>query len=95
MPVTACTRGDAVVGLPKGDTFVQLRMSIGLAHQDEVEAFFQRSGAKGLLAVQIIAQYGHVMRRERMGMVAYPAFAGHLFAILFVMAILRHDVCWR
>ena len=70
-------------------------MRIGLAHQDEVAAVFQRYGAKGLLAVQIITQYGHAMRRERVGMVAYPAFAGHLFTILFVMTILRHDVFRR
>ena len=70
-------------------------MSIGLAHQGEGEAFCQREGAKGPLTVQTIAQYGHVMRRERVGMVAYPAFAGHLFAILFVMTILRHDVFGR
>jgi len=35
------------------------------------------------------------MRRERVGMVAHPACAGHLFAILFVLALVRHDVCRR
>jgi hypothetical protein len=35
------------------------------------------------------------MWRDRMGMVVYPAFAGHLFAVLFLMAIWRHDGLWR
>jgi len=95
IPMTAFTRGKATVGVPKGDTLGQLGMGIGLAHQDEVEAFGERSGTKRLLAVQIIAQYGHVMRCERVGIAAYPAFAGHLFAVLFVMTILRHDVFGR
>jgi len=56
IPVTAFTRGDAVVGVPKGYTFVQLGMGIGLAHQNEVEALCQCQGTKGLLAVQIIPQ---------------------------------------
>ena len=47
IPVTACTRGDAVVGVPKGYALVQLGMGIGLAHQDEIEALFQRKAHKG------------------------------------------------
>src|SRR5712691_11171904 len=35
------------------------------------------------------------MRRKRLGMFPYPAFASYLLAVLFVMAILRHDVLWR
>src|SRR5712691_1875493 len=35
------------------------------------------------------------MRRKRLGMFPYPAFASYLFAVRFVMAILRHDVLWR
>src|SRR6266446_48362 len=34
------------------------------------------------------------MRRKRLGMFPYPAFASDLLAVLFVMAILRHDVLW-
>jgi len=95
MPMTAFTRGKATVGGPQGDTLGQLGMGIGLAHHNAVEAFGERSGTKRLRAVQIIAQYGHVMRCERVGIAAYPAFAGHLFAVLFVMTILRHDVFGR
>ena len=35
------------------------------------------------------------MRHKRLGMFPYPAFASYLLAVLFVMAILRHDVLWR
>jgi hypothetical protein len=35
------------------------------------------------------------MRRNRVGMLASPAFAGHLFAVLCVMAIWWHDIFWR
>lgn len=35
------------------------------------------------------------MGREGGGVGAYPAFAGHRRAVLFRMAILRHDVRWR
>ena len=35
------------------------------------------------------------MRRKHLGMFPYPAFAGYLLAVLFVMAILRHDILWR
>ena len=35
------------------------------------------------------------MRRKRLGMFPYPACASYLLAVLFVMAILRHDVLWR
>ena len=56
IPVTACTRGDAIVGVPKGDARIERGMGIGRAHHDAVEALGQRQGTKGLLAVQIIAQ---------------------------------------
>lgn len=70
-------------------------MGIGRAHQEEVDALFQCQGTKGLLAVEIIAKQGHVMGRDRVGMGAEPPCAGHLFAVLLLMAILRHDVLWR
>lgn len=55
-PVPAFTRGDAVVGLPKGQALVQRGLGIWLAHQEEVAALLQRSGTKGLPAVEISAQ---------------------------------------
>jgi hypothetical protein len=48
IPVTAFPRGDAVVGVPKGDALVQLRMGIGCAHEDEVEALCQSQGTQGV-----------------------------------------------
>ena len=95
MPVTACTRGDAVVGVPKGYALVQRGMGIGLAHQDDIAALCQSQSTQGLLAVQIITQEGHLMRRTHLGMLPYPTCAGHLLTVLCGMAILRHDVLWR
>ena len=95
MPVTSCTGGHAGVGLPKGQALVQLGMGIGLAPQDEVAALVQSQGTQGLLAVESIATSGPVMRRDRVGLCAYPAFACPLFTVLFGMAILRPDVLWR
>ncbi len=95
MPVTACTRGDAVVGVPKGDTCVQRGRGIGLAPQDAGAALCQRQGTQGLRAVQLIPQEGHLMRRTRLGMLPSPACAGHLLAVLCVRAIVRQDVLGR
>jgi hypothetical protein len=54
--------------VPKGDPVVPLGMGIGLAHQDAGDALGQHPGTKGLLAVQILPQSGHLMRRKRLGM---------------------------
>ena len=35
------------------------------------------------------------MRCKRLGMFPYPAFTGDLLAVLFVMAILRHNILRR
>ncbi len=95
MPVTAFTRGDAIVGWPKGDALGQLGRGIGLAHQDAIAALCQRQGTPGLRAVQLITQYGHLMRRQHRGLCLYPAWAGPLLTVLFGMAIVRHAVLWR
>ena len=46
---------------------------------------------RDLLPIEASAQQGHAIRRKSRPMVTEPAFASGLLAILFVMAILRHD----
>ena len=95
MPVPAFTRGNPVVGLPTGDTLGARGMGVGLTHHDAVAALCQREGTQRLLAVQIVAKQGPVLRGNRGGRLAYPAFARHLGTILLGRAIVRHAVFWR
>src|SRR6516162_1378021 len=81
-----------VVGLPKRQPLRERGMGVRLARQDEVKALLQGQRTKRLLTVEIIAQYGHLMRRDDLGIFADPSFACLLFAILLGLSILRHDV---
>ena len=91
-PTPLFTLGDGTLGLPKGQAFIQLGMRIRLTHQDKVETLVERQRTKRLLAVEIIAQQGHVMRHQCRRMLCNPTFACSLLTVLFPMTILRHDV---
>src|SRR4029434_206677 len=84
--------GNPVVCLPKCKPLRERGMGVGLARQDEVKALLQGQRTKRLLTVEIIAQYGHLMRRYDLGIFADPSFACPLFAVLLSLPILRHDV---
>jgi hypothetical protein len=92
MPTAAFKLGHPVVGLPKRQPLRERGMGVRLARQDAVQALWQGQGTKRLLAVEIIAQSGHLMRRQGLGMLADPPFARLLFAVLFGIPVVRHDV---
>ena len=76
LPVTLCTLGDCPLGLPKGPAFIKLGMRVRLTHQDKVETLGEsHQNTKQLLAVEIIAHQGHVMRDQCSSMVSHPTFA--------------------
>jgi len=92
IPTAAFQRGNPVVGLPKRQPFIERDMGVGLARQNAVQALVEGQRTKRLLAVEVIAQSGHLMRRHGLGMCADPPLARHLFAVLFGLPVLRHDV---
>jgi hypothetical protein len=95
LPATLFMVGDGTLDLPKGQAFIQLRMRVRLPHQDKVETLLESQRTKRLLAVEIIAQQGHVMWNQGRSMLRHPPFACGLLTVLFVMTILRHDVFGR
>jgi len=70
-------------------------MGVGFARKNEVETMLYHQRTKGLIAVEVIAQYGDAMGGHMLGMFAQPAFARGAFTVLFVMSVLRHDVLRR
>ena len=91
MPRSAFTGGETGVRVPKGPTLLQLGMGLRLAPQEAGEALCQGTGTPGLLARPLIAQAGPLRRGKRLGMFLAPACAGHLRAVLFVLALGRQD----
>src|SRR6267378_1584345 len=66
-----------------------------LRNNSKVEPLVESQRTKRLLAVEIIAHQGHVMRDQCGSMLSNPTFACGLLTVLFIMTILRHDVCGR
>src|SRR4029434_8083113 len=95
LPTTLFTLGDCTLGLPKGQAFIKLGMRVRLTHQDKVETLVESQRTKRLLAVEIIAHQGHLMRDQCSSMLSNPTFACGLLTVLFLMTILRHDVFGR
>ena len=95
VPTPSCTLGHPVVGLPEGQALIERGMGIRRTRQDAVQALWLGQRTKRLLAVEIIAQYGHLIRRHGLGMCAAPPFARLLCTILFGLPVLRHDVLGR
>src|SRR3954470_5952463 len=92
IPAVLFTDGHSVVGLPKRDALIDFGMRVGFARKNEVAPLLDHQRTHGLVAVEIVAQEGHAMRRYLGGMFTQPAFARGAFTVLFDMAILRHDV---
>ena len=95
IPVAAFTCFDTVISLPKGQTLIERGMRGGLSDKEEIEAMWQDQLTPGLVAVEIIAKSGDAIGSQAPGVLDNPAFAGPPLAVLFVMAVLRHDVFWR
>src|SRR6516165_11911670 len=75
IPMAPFQGSKPVVGLPKRQPLRERGMGVRLARQDEVKALLQGQRTKRLLTVEIIAQYGHLMRRDDLGIFADPSFA--------------------
>ena len=95
LPATLCTVGDGTLGLPKGQACIKLGRRVRLTHQDKVETLRESQRTQRLLAGEIIAHQGHVMRDQGRRMWRQPPVACGLLTVLFVMPILRHDVGGR
>jgi hypothetical protein len=95
LPATLCTLGDCTLGLPKGPACIQLGMRVRLTHQAKVDPLLESPRPKRLLAGESSAHQGHVMRAQWRRMVRHPLLACGLLTVLFVMPILRHEVCGR
>ena len=59
--------------------------------QDEVQLVVDELLTKGLVAIQVIAQHGHLQATEALPMLCQPPLSGGVLTVLFVMAILRSD----
>ena len=70
---------------------IQRRVRLGLTGQDEVQMVGQQQLAKGLVAVQIVAQEGHATSREARRRALDPTLSGAPFTILLLSPVLRHD----
>ncbi len=92
LPATLFILGDGTLRLPKGQAVIKLGMRVRLTHQDKVETLVESQRTKRLLAVEIIAHQGHVMRDQCSSMLSNPTLACGLLTVLFRMPILRHDV---
>jgi hypothetical protein len=92
VPTPSFPLGHPVVGLPACPPLIELGMGIRLARQDAMQALLLGQRTKRLLAVAIIAPYGHLMWRHGLGLVAEPPFARLLFAVLFGLPVLWHEV---
>ena len=82
---------DGTCLLPKRQTLIECGMRFGLARQDEVEAVFESTLTKGLIAVQIVTKQSDPVRGDLPGVLLNPTFASDPLAVLFVVAVLRHD----
>jgi hypothetical protein len=92
VPTPSFTGGHTIVGLPKCQALRERGRGIRLARQDDGPALVLGQRTKRWLAVEIIAQQGHLRRRPGLGMLTEPPFARLLFAVLFGLPGLRPDV---
>ena len=77
--------------LPKGQALIERAMRVGFARQDKVKAVLENTLAKGLIAVKIVTKQGDPVGGDLPGVFVYPTFARNPLAVLFVVAVLRHD----
>lgn len=66
-------------------------MGVGLADQDEGEAFVQQQAAERLVAVQVVAEDGRLEPGDRRAVGGQPALGGGEFTVLLGRAVLGCD----
>ena len=74
--------------------FIERRMGIRLADQNEIESQLQQQFAERLLAVEIISQYRCLVQLYLFRISSNPPFRSSLLTVLLVMPILRDDEFW-
>lgn len=78
-------------GLQRLQPAGQVRVGLGLAGEEVMEAVQQGLPAEGLVGEQIVAQEGDVGALKTLGVGGQPAFGGGDFTVLLFMAVLRGD----
>lgn len=83
------------LGFRLGECFIERQVGIWLTAEQKVTILVADLFAQGLMRIQIIAHHNGVPWRIAGQMLAEPAFAGGLLAVLLGVAILGHNELWR